>query len=262
MISAPARYLLRVDDLCPTISRDRWSRVRELIAEFRLQPILAVVPDNQDPDLRVSPPDSSFWSQLRLLESAGATIGLHGYRHLCLSRGRSLFSLQRTSEFAGVPPGTQRAWIRQGLHILREHGLDPRVFIAPRHGFDDNTLAALRAESVSLLSDGFARVPFLRSGLICIPQQLWAPVDKPGGVWTICIHPNTIRDGEIAVLRRFLSAHCGDFISVDRLLACQTFAPLAFFESAQAEFALRRMLISRSLREIRRSFALLSSNSS
>ena len=126
MIPAPAQYLLRFDDLCPTVSRERWRRFRSLIEEFRLRPILAIVPDNCDPELQVSPPDPAFWEQMRALEAAGATIGLHGYRHLCSSRGRSLLGLDRMSEFAGVAIETQRAWIREGLRILRGHGLNPQ----------------------------------------------------------------------------------------------------------------------------------------
>ena len=86
-----------------------------MIEEFRLQPILAVVPDNRDPELEFSPPDPEFLERMRMLEAAGATIGLHGYRHLCESRGRSLLGLARTSEFAGVAAETQRAWIHEGL---------------------------------------------------------------------------------------------------------------------------------------------------
>ena len=51
MIPAPAEYLLRCDDLCPTTPRERWRRLEALIQEFSLQPILAVVPDNRDPEL-------------------------------------------------------------------------------------------------------------------------------------------------------------------------------------------------------------------
>ena len=188
MIPTPAEYLLRCDDLCPTTPLERWRRVESLIEEFNLQPILAVVPDNRDPELGIATPDPAFWKRMHALEVAGAVIGLHGYRHLCASHGRSLVRLARTTEFAGVPAQTQRTWIIEGLRILRAHGLNPRIWVAPRHGFDRNTLDALGAEGIALLSDGFARVPFLRGGATWIPQQLWGPVDKPKGLWTICVH--------------------------------------------------------------------------
>lgn len=253
MNSLPVRYLLRLDDLCPTVSADRWRQLRLLTEEFRLRPILAVVPDNRDPFLALSPPDPAFWDQLRVLESAGATIGLHGYRHLCLSRGRSLLGLHHTSEFAGIPAEVQNAWIREGLTILRGHGLSPRIFVAPRHGFDAHTLQALLSEGIALLSDGFASRPYLGHGVAWIPQQLWAPLEKPSGVWTICIHPNTARGEEIVKLRAFLGEHTVQFTSVDRVLAEYPPAALTLGERICAEINLFRIKVSWAMRRTARS---------
>src|SRR5579863_10035621 len=103
MLPTPAQYLLRVDDLCPTVHADRWHALEVLIEEFEIKPILGIVPDNRDPELCQSAPNPEFWPQMRALESAGASIGLHGFRHLCASRGCSLVPIHRISEFAGVP---------------------------------------------------------------------------------------------------------------------------------------------------------------
>jgi predicted deacetylase len=260
MIPAPARYLLRLDDLCPAVDRERWQQFRAVIKEFRLQPILAIVPDNRDPALSQSPPDPDFWNQLHALESAGAMIAIHGYRHVCASAGRSLIGLQRFSEFAGVDREAQRTWLAAGLKILRDHGLNPRIFVAPRHGFDRNTLHALRSEGISLLSDGFARVPSLRHGITWIPQQLWGPVAKPRGVWTICMHPNTASDSDFEQLRAFLRVHSAQFCSVDRLLA--EFPPRTanFTDGIYASVALWRVKVSRARARLPR-IARRSSNS-
>ena len=253
MIPTPAAYLLRFDDLCPTVSAERWLPFESLIQEFRLQPILAIVPLNRDPDLELSPPAPAFWQRMRALEAAGAVIGLHGYRHLCLSQGRSLLGLARTSEFAGVAADTQRAWIREGLRILRGHGLNPRIWVAPRHGFDAHTLEALQAEGISLVSDGFARTPFLRGGLTWIPQQLWGPVNKPMGLWTICIHSNSARATDIAALREFLTAHSAQFTSIDKALLRFQPTTLTLASRLQADAALWRFKVSRAVRRIRHS---------
>jgi predicted deacetylase len=250
MIPGAAEYLLRFDDLCPTVSAERWLRFESLIQEFRLQPILAVVPDNRDPDLELSPADPAFWQRMRALEDAGAVIGLHGCRHLCLSQGRSLLGLARTSEFAGVAAETQHAWIREGLRILRGHGLNPRIWVAPRHGFDAHTLDALQAEGISLVSDGFARTPFLRQGVTWIPQQLWGPVVKSKGLWTICLHANTAHDAQIQVLREFLTAHAAQFTSVDRVLFRFQPTTLTLAERVHTEAAFRRLKLSRAVRRI------------
>jgi predicted deacetylase len=252
MIPAPARYLLRLDDLCPTMHRARWQSFRALIDEFRLKPILAVIPDNRDSTLDLSPPDPIFWNQLRALEAAGAAIALHGFCHLCRSNGRSLLGLHQLSEFAGISADTQRAWIADGLNILRDHGLNPRIFVAPRHGFDINTLCALRAEGMTLLSDGFSRIPFLRGGVTWIPQQLWGPVNKPDGLWTICIHPNTAADEEIEHLRAFLRVNADLFISVDCLLAEFPPTTLNLNERIYSCVALWRVKASRARRRLLR----------
>ncbi len=219
MVPEPAQYLLRFDDLCPTVSHRRWQRLESLIEEFGIRPILGIIPDNRNPTLDISDPDPEFWERMRAMEARGATIAVHGYQHRCDSREGGLLGLHKRSEFAGVPEATQREWIRRGLEILREHGLDPRLWIAPRHGFDWTTLEVLRAEGITALSDGFARVPIERGGVTWIPQQIWEPVEKSKGLWTICIHPNTASNDLIEQLRAFLQKHAGQFTSVERVLA-------------------------------------------
>lgn len=237
MLPSPAHYLLRFDDLCPTVLAQRWRAYEDLIAEFGLQPILAAVPDNRDPELQRSDPDPDFWARLRAMEAAGAAVALHGYRHVCASAGRSLVPLAQRSEFAGVAATTQCAWICAGLKILRGYGLAPRLWVAPRHGFDRRTLAALKSEGIEVLSDGFARVPFTRDGMTWLPQQLWAPCEKPKGLWTICIHPNTVRDADLHNLRLFIRSHRAQFTSVDRVLREFAPRPLGVIEAARAKAA-------------------------
>ena len=248
MIPAPAEYLLRCDDLCPTMSVERWQRVESLIEEFQLQPILAVIPDNRDPELEVSCADLNFFERMRRLEACGAIIGLHGYRHLCESRGHSLLGLARTSEFAGVPAQTQREWVHEGLRILRGHGLEPRIWVAPRHGFDRRTLDALCSEGITLVSDGFARVPFLRCGLTWIPQQLWGPLEKNKGIWTICVHSNFIHTEQVEQLYEFIRSHTAQFTSLNRVLA--EFPPdrLGLIERLHESWALWRARVAQAKR--------------
>jgi len=246
----PAQYLLRIDDLCPTVAANPWRKWLALIEDFRLRPILAVVPENADPELSCSPANPAFWTQMRAMQAAGATIALHGYKHVCASNGRSLAGYGRPSEFAGVPETTQREWIRSGLAILRGQGLDPRLWVAPRHGSDRRTLQVLREEGICALSDGLARVPFVRGELVWIPQQLWAPVKKPAGLWTICVHPNTAPTEHLLAMRSFLRDHAPQFTSVDRVL--EEFRPsrLGSVEANYACVALWRMRLARARKRL------------
>jgi predicted deacetylase len=241
MIPRPAQYLIRFDDLCPTLPKVRWQQFQSLVREFDIRPILAVVPDNQDPELERSPHDPGFWEEMRAMESAGSVIAAHGYQHLCSSRGASLLGLHRSSEFAGVELNTQRAWIRTGLEILRGNGLNPRLWVAPRHGFDLNTVQALRDADLQYISDGLARIPYKRDGLTWIPQQLWSPVWKSRGLWTICIHPSAARRSDVERLRFFLEQNATQCTSFDRVLKEFSVRRLDPFELVCERLALWRV---------------------
>jgi predicted deacetylase len=214
-----AEYLLRFDDLCPTMDRGRWMRFVPLLERFGIRPILAVVPDNQDAGLQLGPADAGFWDQMRAMQAAGATIGLHGYRHLCVAAGRGLVPLHERTEFAGVPLEVQRGWVRAGLAILKSRGLEARVWVAPRHGLDWRTVEVLRGEGIEVVSDGLARRPYRERGVVWIPQQLWGPVEKRAGLWTICFHANTASDDSVRELEAFLERFAGQFTCVQRVLA-------------------------------------------
>jgi peptidoglycan/xylan/chitin deacetylase (PgdA/CDA1 family) len=248
----PAQFLLRIDDLCPTIHARRWGRLRDLLQEHSIRAILAVVPANEDAELRVSPPDAEFWQQMRDLQSAGAAIALHGYTHVCSPTGRGIIPLHRTGEFAGLGVEEQRQRIATGRDILRGHGLNPQLWVAPRHSFDWNTLRALRSEGIRYLSDGLARRPFERGGVTWIPMQLWAPIPRPSGVWTICIHPNSLDRREFQRLRRFVQDFPEHFTSFHRVVEDYVPAPLGVPERLYEMAATLRMRLRRTLRRGRR----------
>jgi predicted deacetylase len=244
MNSSPPQYLIRLDDFCPTMLRDRRERFLEILASHGVSPIVAVVPDNQDPGLIRQPPDLEFWDRMRSLQAAGATIAMHGFRHVCSSRGPSVLGLHEKTEFAGVDPLLQQRWIRAGLAILRDHGLRPRLFVAPRHGFDRSTLHALAHEGLGVLSDGFARRPFTRHEILWIPQQLWEPVTQKTGLWTICLHTNTAPASLEQRLERFIAEHKGDFTSFDRAIGESQPNELNWSERIAEKLANQRVRVS------------------
>jgi hypothetical protein len=100
-------------------------------------------------------------------------------------------------------------------------------------------------EGIQTLSDGLARRPFKRGGLTWIPQQLWAPVEKSSGLWTICIHSNTATDAQVSELRTFLSKHAAQFTSVRRVLDELEPTELSPAERLGEAFALWRIQASR-----------------
>lgn len=229
----PTRYLLRLDDACPTWDQMRWERVLDMAAGHGIKPILGVLPDNQDTELICGPEDADFWPRMRQLAADGATIGLHGYRHLAAHQGGGLLPLHKWTEFAGAPLETQRTRIRAGLELLRAQGLEPKLWIAPRHGQDGNTLRALAEVDIRVLSDGFAPMPYCRGGIVWLPQQLWQPKAMGPGLWTILIHPNTATEGDIDALREFFAAHRHEFVEFSTALelfpAARSYFPFLWF---------------------------------
>jgi len=212
-----ARYLLRFDDMCPTMDHVRWKRFEILLQRHRIRPILSVVPDNLDPVLNVAPADPGFWSKMKQLQDDGWAIAQHGFQHLRDAQGRSLVPLHEHSEFAGMAGATQRTRIESGFALLRSRGLSPTVWVAPRHGFDLTTIECLRAVGIAVVSDGFARFPYRQHGLFWIPQQMWSPAPKREGVWTICVHLNSATESRLAELESFISSCAASFTSVEEL---------------------------------------------
>ena len=199
-----ARYLIRFDDLCPTMNWDMWARIENALIEHKATPLLAVIPDNCDPTLMLSPPSPDFWSAVRNWQARGWTIGLHGYQHRYLTESAGIVGIQPRSEFAGLPLGEQREKLSQAVEILRRERVHAEAWVAPAHSFDWNTVRVLRDLDITLINDGFAIAPFTDArGCAWIPQQLWQFRWRPCGIWTVCYHHNHWDEQQLS---RFLRA--------------------------------------------------------
>lgn len=203
-----ARYLLRLDDACPTMDLRRWSKVESVLDRLGIRPLVAVVPDNQDPELQVDAPDASFWDRVRVWQAKGWTIAMHGHQHRFhfVDRKQLLLPFYNRSEFGGLSFDEQSQKIRASWQIFQNEGVSPTVWIAPAHCFDRTTLTALRAEtSIRIVSDGIACDQYQEDDFFWLPQQLWAFTEKSSGLWTICLHPNTMTDHTIDKLANLLA---------------------------------------------------------
>jgi predicted deacetylase len=212
------RYLIRLDDACPTIHWERWERVAALLDDYDVRPIVGVIPDNQDEFLHINPPRANFWEVVSKWQRKGWTIGLHGYQHRYVTQDGGLVPISNKSEFAGLALQIQEEKIRKGWQIFQSHRLKPSVWIAPAHSFDKNTLIALKRETdIELISDGIALNCFTCDGFHWIPQQLWRFRRMPFGTFTICLHPNKMSEGALQQLERDLSKHRRMFIGLSEV---------------------------------------------
>lgn len=217
----PARITVRLDDACPTMKSNSWAALEAVLDDAGIQPLVAVVPDNQDPDLAMGETDPEFWAKVRGWQSKGWTIGLHGHRHLLAETDhRGLVPFHSRSEFAGVNLDEQKERIRAAIGIFRRESIEPTAWVAPAHSFDENTLLALReCTDIRVVSDGIALAPFSRGSFTWVPQQLWRFRRMPFGVWTVCLHPDELTPSDLAQIRDWLKANKGMLRSFSELLA-------------------------------------------
>jgi predicted deacetylase len=208
-------FVLRFDDLCPTMNWAAWDAIEQTLMELQVKPILAVVPDNRDNKLRVGPSNERFWERMRACQTRGWTVALHGYQHTYVNRNPGILGIWPQSEFAGLPAKEQERKILTGLQIFRKEGLEADTWVAPSHSFDWETVDILARNGIRIISDGHGQWPFRdKQGIFWLPLQLWRLMDKPEGVWTVCHHVNSWSQDELAQFRASVREHSARIISV------------------------------------------------
>ncbi|MDB6029903.1 MAG: hypothetical protein JWM16_241 [Verrucomicrobiales bacterium] len=213
------KYLLRFDDLCPTMRWDYWSEIEALLLQLEIKPILGVIPDNQDDAFKLQRPVDDFWSRVRSWQARGWAIGLHGYQHRYVSANAGLVALRKKSEFAGLPAQEQAEKLKQGVAIFRREKITPEVWIAPGNTFDATTVSLLPQFGVRVISDGQFFFPYLcDEGVMWVPQQLSGFRSVRRGVWTVCYHHNQWRDRDLRDFRENVEKYREDIWSLNDVL--------------------------------------------
>ncbi len=229
-----ASYIVRFDDICPTMDWSVWNRVERAIRHLSIRPIIAVVPDNRDPHLSVAPARSDFWDRVREWERLGWSIAMHGYQHLYSTSDAGIVGLNRRSEFAGLPRDEQLNRIDAALKIFAEQQVRPTAWVAPGHSFDWNTVECLKERDLFVVSDGFFSRPVRYRGMIWVPQQLWRFRSMGSGVWTVCSHVNGWHDSSVTAFVAQLEAYRDAITCLDDVLS----RPIRDHRSADRVFSL------------------------
>lgn len=212
-------YLIRLDDACPTMNHAKWQQIETILDRYSLKPMVGVIPHNEDSQQMIDAEDADFWNLVMGWEKKGWSIALHGYNHVYCSDGglKGVNPMWSRSEFAGLSLAEQMLKIRKGVAIMREHGINPKYFFAPSHTFDENTLNALREESdIRIISDTIATRPYRYKDFVIIPQfgGLCREI-RLGGLFTFCLHPNTMSEETIEKTALFVQTHHEEFLSFD-----------------------------------------------
>lgn len=209
------KYIVRLDDACPTQNHIKWSLIEDILDKYDIKPIVAVIPNNKDNKLKCSSYDNDFWSKVREWQKKNWHIALHGYDHLCHYTTNSIVPINEKSEFTDLTFSEQCQKLEKGLKIFSQNQITTRIWVAPSHAFDLITLKALeKSTDINTISDGIALFPFKKNSFNWIPQQLWHFRRMLFGVWTICFHPNTMNQNQMSNFEKFIKNNAKSFIDL------------------------------------------------
>lgn len=208
-------YLLRLDDASQYWNRENWHRMHDLLKKYCIKPIVAIIPDNQDPALLKYSKDNEYEFTIPVWIKEGWIPALHGYRH-CFHNAEGINPVNNISEFAGLSIEEQKSKIKKAINILHKENIHPKIFVAPAHTFDNNTIEALKQETdIRIISDTVANDIYFKNGFYYIPQQSGRVRKLPFKLTTFCYHPNTMDDTAFIELEEFIKLHRSSFGSIN-----------------------------------------------
>ena len=211
------KYLLRFDDICPTMDWNQWNRAVELLDKYDIKPLIGVIPSCADRKLNINPKRNDFWQYIKMLQEEGYAIAMHGFEHVYRTKSKGIVGVSHQSEFAGLSYEKQYRMLKEGKKILYENGVDTDVFFAPSHSYDCNTLKALNELGFHWMSDGKGVKADCYKELRLLPCISHAiPQKRIGEYITVVCHTNEWNKmDEFGNLNAFCKAHQKEIVDFE-----------------------------------------------
>ena len=209
------KIAIRLDDITPDMDWEKFRRLEMMLDKNQIAPLLGIVPDNQDDNLKRNPAMANFDMQIKKWEAKDWVFAMHGWKHIYTTKKGGMFPLNNFSEFAGVSKEKQREMIYDGKEKLKKMGVVTDIFMAPAHSFDKNTLVSLKEEGFQYITDGFGSMPYEWKELTFLPIafQKNKDIEKKEGYTTLVFHTNTMNEQDFLNFEKVLQKHKKDFIS-------------------------------------------------
>jgi hypothetical protein len=199
-------FEVRIDDVWPLennslqvegYSYERFARTTDQLEEHGYKGLLAVTPYFFDPSCNCTrdiASDEEIAAAVRNLRNQGWKIALHGYSHNCFNLGRC--------EFYNLTVNEDRTMLRQGKqHLEALFGVNVTVFVSPKSQVNDNLLAALKQEGLTMDDRGYYEpVYWFEDG-----SYVWKGFDAFGDEKLLLLHYNTMTQEHAQELGLFLS---------------------------------------------------------
>ena len=204
--------IIRLDDASEKMNLENWSRIEKILDKYSNKPIVGIIPENKDPDFQQYPENEQFLTLVKNWEKKNWYIAMHGYNHIFETNDGGLNPVNKKSEFAGLDLDTQKKKIKDGYETLFNKGIRPKIFFAPAHTFDNNTIEALRQETdIRIISDTIANNIYFKDNFYYIPQQSGKCRNLPFKTITFCYHPNNMRKTDFDELDTFIQLNRKNF---------------------------------------------------
>ena len=209
------KIIVRFDDICPNINWEVFLYIKNKLQDLGIRSLLGVIPDNKDKSLLDYEYKENFFDLVNNFKNYGDTIAQHGTHHEYTTNSAGILNINKRSEFAGHDFNYQYNLIKKGMEILERNNCSQKVFMAPSHSFDENTLIVLSKLGFKSISDGYGFFPYKKMGIDFVPQISSRPFNTGFGLATLCIHSNNINEREIKKLIEFLSFYRSRIISFE-----------------------------------------------
>lgn len=210
-----AKYIFRLDDICENMNWNNYSRVKSIFLENDVKPIIGVIPNNRDEEFLKYPKYShDFWDEVKRLQCIeGWSIALHGYTHVYETENSGILNINNRSEFAGLSKKNQNEKIIKGMQVFKDKEIKIDAFMAPAHSFDKITMQCLKENGIHVITDGYSLFPYYEDDILFVPQLFSRPRKMPFGLYTWCLHTNSMSDKEIDGIEVFIKENRGNIIT-------------------------------------------------
>jgi len=215
-------FLIRLDDIAENMDWGMMERASNLFDKFHVKPILGIVPNNKDPELLNYPKKNiQFWDQVRAWKQKGWEVAMHGNTHVYdkFCSKTDYLSLGGNSEFCDHPFEIQYKKLKEGLDKFNSENIKIKIFFAPNHTFDNNTILALKKCGINEILDGYGLMPYEENGMKFVPQLFYKLHVIPFGIQTFQIHLNYFKPKDFEEFEKFIKLNSKKIITYEQAIS-------------------------------------------
>ncbi len=209
--------LLRFDDIAPNMNWKMMDRCERILNEYKIKPVVGVIPNNQDTELLSYEKRDEFWQIVKHWQNNNWTVAMHGYTHVYDSetRKKDYFKYGGKSEFFGHTFQEQLSRLKKGKKIFDDNNIKVDTFFAPNHTYDLNTFDALKKAGIFRIIDGYGLSPFIKNEIKFLPQLFYKLVFIPFGIQSTQLHINYWNENDFIKFENFIKKYHSKIIDID-----------------------------------------------